>query len=67
MEEANKFNGFNDDELYMLKRALIESSYKICCEGNYNDDEIQLHNDLLNESIDEIKRREYEKWQNSLK
>ena len=57
MKNQNKYTIFSDSELYMLKRALIESSFKICCEGNYNDYEINLHNTLLNEIINEIKRR----------
>ena len=55
--EVSKFGAFNDDELYMVKRAFMESARKIANEGRYTDEEIDLHTDLLNEAIDEIKRR----------
>lgn len=57
MKKADKYKGFNDSELYMLKRALIESSGEIALSGFYNDAEIKLSGRLLNEIVDEIKRR----------
>ena len=54
----NKFEYFTDNELYILKRQAIESSCKIVMSGKYNEFEGKIHNQLLNEIIDEIKRRE---------
>jgi len=54
----NKFEHFTDDELYILKRQAIESSWKIVMSGKYNDYEGKIHNQLMNEIINEIKRRE---------
>lgn len=53
-----KFVLFSDDELYMLKRALIESSGEIALNGLYNKKEIDTAGRLLNEAVDEIKGRE---------
>ena len=52
-----KWEHFSNDELYMLKRQAIESSYEIVMTEKYNSTEIQIHNKLLNEIIDEIKYR----------
>jgi len=57
--EVNKFEHFTDDELYILKRQAIESSWEICSCCAYTEFEIRLHDKLMNEIIDEIKRREY--------
>ena len=54
----NKFEYFTDKELYILKRQAIESSWVIIMSGEYNDYEGKIHNQLLNEIIEEIKRRE---------
>ena len=54
----NKFKHFTDDELYILKRQAIESSWIIIMSGKYNDSEGITHSRLMNEIIDEIKRRE---------
>lgn len=53
----SKFEKFNDDELQMIKRAFIESSYSIVMTGKYNDDEADIHTKLLSEAIEEIKFR----------
>jgi len=53
----NKFEHFTDDELYILKRQAIESSWEICSCGSYNEFEIRLHKKLMNEIAEEIKRR----------
>ena len=54
----NKFEHFTDDELYILKRQAIESSWEITCSGGYSEYNVKLHGKIMNEIIDEIKRRE---------
>lgn len=58
-----RFEQFNDDELYMLKRALIEFQkyiFMIDDAERYSEEEQKIANDLLNESIENIKyRREH--------
>ena len=57
-----RFDQFNDDELYMLKRAMIEAEkYIFQNETNYTDEECNVLNDLLNESIENIKYRDNER------
>lgn len=57
MKQA-RFKDFNDDELYMLKRAMIEAEKHIFEHNlNYDEDKQRILNDLLNESIDNIKER----------
>lgn len=58
---VNKFEHFTDDELYMLKRQALGSSWKIIMTGEYNEFEKKVHNQIINEINDEIKRREYGK------
>lgn len=55
-----RFNQFSDDELYILKRALIEASKYIYMEEktNYDEKELKLFDNLLAEAIDNIKWRE---------
>ncbi len=53
-----KFEHFTVNELYILKRQAIESSWEIVMSGKYNIYEGEIHNQLMNEIIDEIKRRE---------
>jgi len=53
----NKFEHFTDDELYILKRQAMESSWEICSCGGYSEYNVKLHGKLMNEIIDEIKRR----------
>ncbi len=45
------------DELYVLKRQAIESSFVIVCSGRYMKDEKDIHGELLNEIVEENKRR----------
>lgn len=52
-----KFSCFTDDELYMLKRCLIESSGIISMSGLYSTEELILSGKLLDEVIDEIVKR----------
>jgi len=59
-----RFAQFNDDELYMLKRALIEFQkyiYMVDDDEMYSEEEQKIENDLLNEAIDNIKHREAHK------
>ena len=57
MEGYRMFSELSDDELYILKRSLIESSYTINTDEKYTDKERSIHNHLLNSSIYEIVRR----------
>ena len=54
----SRFEQFTEDEVYILFRQVMESSAEIVLSGDYNKQEIKIHNDLLNEMIDELKRRE---------
>ena len=55
-----RFEQFNDSELYILKRALIEASKYIYMEEkmNYTQEELDLFDSLLVEAIDNITARE---------
>jgi hypothetical protein len=54
----SRFDQFTENEVYILFRQAMEASAEIVMMGNYNKQEIKLHNNLLNEMIDELKRRE---------
>jgi hypothetical protein len=54
---TSRFSAFTDDELYMLKRQAIESSYEIEISGKYSEKEKAMHNAILNEIIDAIRSR----------
>jgi len=54
----SRFDQFTENEVYILFRQAMESSAEIVMMGNYNQEEIKLHNNLLNEMIDELIRRE---------
>lgn len=54
----NKYALFSDNEIYILKRQAMESSYNIVMTGRYNEDEINIHTTLLNELSDEDQKRE---------
>ena len=54
-----RFGHFSDEELYMLSRATIESSYCITMGDNYSEEQQEVHNNLLNELILERKERDY--------
>jgi hypothetical protein len=56
--DRNKYKGFTDAELYVLKRQAIESSYEIVCGDLYKDSVKTIHGRILNEIIDEIKERD---------
>lgn len=55
-----RFEQFNESELYILKRALIEATKYIYQqeEATYTKDELDLLDNLLVEAIDNIKARE---------
>lgn len=56
----NKYSLWTDDELYILKRALVEASKYIYMEEkmSYTQEELDLFDSLLVEAIDNIKARE---------
>lgn len=57
-----RFEQFNDDELYMLKRAMIEAQKRIYEFGpNYEDKELEMLNNLLNEAIENSNQRYIER------
>lgn len=49
----NKFCPFTDDELYILTRQAIESSWEIMNNDIYTLQEKQMHETLLNALLDE--------------
>jgi hypothetical protein len=55
--KINKFKEFTDDELYVLKRAFVESSFEFFMGDKYVEGERQHHKDMHNAVVDEIKRR----------
>lgn len=54
----SRFEKFTENEVYILFRQAMESSAEIVMMGDYNNQEIKIHNNLLNELIDELRRRE---------
>lgn len=60
----DKFQYFSDAELYVLKRHAIESSYEIVMTDKYSKDVKKIHGVLMNEIIEEIKRRDKNKVYN---
>ena len=58
--EKTRFSRFTDDELYILKRAMIEATKYIYMqeEISYNEKELDTLERLLEEAIDNIKARE---------
>jgi hypothetical protein len=52
-----RFSKLNKEELYVLKRALCESSYTFFMLDKYSKEEQQIHNALLNEIVGEIKNK----------
>ena len=61
-----RFEQFNDGELYILKRALIEASKYIYIEEKttYTQEELDLFDKLLVEAIDNIKERDTKEKKN---
>jgi hypothetical protein len=57
--KERRFINFTDDEVYMLSRQSIESSWNIVCEKSYDKEEIKIHTNLMNELIEERKIRDY--------
>lgn len=57
--KERRFKEFTNIEVYMLSRQAIESSWNIVMEDRYNKDECKIHNDLMNELIEERKIRDY--------
>lgn len=58
--EKTRFSRFTDDELYILKRAMIEATKYIYMQEDisYNEMELDTLDRLLEEAIDNIKTRE---------
>lgn len=57
MNIPGRFIQLNIDELYVLKRALCESSYTFFMPDKYSKEEQKLHNALLNEVVETIKAK----------
>lgn len=57
MSKKRRFKHFNLDELYILKRQAIESSYEILMSGRYPAEQGERHANLTQEIIEEIRRR----------
>lgn len=59
--EKTRFSRFTDDELYILKRAMIEATKYIYMQEDisYNEMELDTLDRLLEEAIDNIKTREF--------
>jgi len=57
MNIPGRFIQLNMDELYVLKRALCESSYTFFMLDKYSKEEQKLHNALLNEVVETIKAK----------
>lgn len=55
---GNRFYWFTKDEMYILKRAFIESSANFVFNENYTDEERKIHQNLMNEVIEAIKAEE---------
>lgn len=54
----NRFSEFTDEELYILERQAVESSFSIVMEDKYSQNEIETHKRLINEIIQAIKERD---------
>ncbi len=52
-----RFSKLSKEELYVLKRALCESSYTFFMLDKYSKEEQQIHNALLNEIVEGIKNK----------
>ena len=57
----SRFKDFTEDELYMLKRQSIESSFNIMELDAYTNCQCVIHKDLMNEILEEFRRRQYNK------
>ena len=56
----SRFSEFSDSEVYMLKRQAIEASSEIMFgDQNYTKPEIDIHERLLNEIVEELKARDH--------
>lgn len=57
MSKVGRFDKFSGEELYILSRQAIESSYEIVMKETYTKEEKKMHEALMNELIDERHRR----------
>ena len=53
-----RFLNFSDDEIYILSRQAMESSANIVLTDRCSKEEQRMHNDLMNELIEERKHRD---------
>ena len=58
ISKLSRWREFTTEEIYMLRRQAIESSFEIVMVHDYTTEQIQMHADLLNELGDELKRRD---------
>ena len=56
----NKFSMMNSNELHMIMRMGLESSYSIDNRNGYMDDMKDVANNIINEVVEELKRRRYD-------
>ena len=61
MNNMSRLKDFTDNEVYMLKRMAMESSWNICMKAKYSEEEIKLYEALLNELGNEDSNRMYGK------
>jgi hypothetical protein len=52
-----RFSQLSLDELYVLKRAFLESSYSFFMLGKYEKEEQKIHTALSNEILDNIRAK----------
>jgi hypothetical protein len=60
-KSKNRWEGFSDEEVYMLKRSLMEASWNIHMENpkKYHESQKKIHTDLMNELSSEDSTRLY--------
>jgi len=57
----NPFRYLTDEQLYMLKRQALESSHNINMTDRYDDDEKEMHYELLGKINEELEKRREER------
>lgn len=56
-----RYEDFTNNELYIMNRAFMDSSFKFFMKDGYEPEQKAMHSKLLNEIVDEIKERIYVK------
>lgn len=51
----SRFKEFTDEEIYILFRAFMESSYEFNMTDKYSKEEADIHTKILNELLEERK------------